>query len=75
MSEQRAALRLTAKSPNPGSDAVQAFGFFTRQVLDRGVLPEALRVLHHGRCGRCGRKLTTPESIRLGLGPVCVTRS
>jgi len=26
---------------------------------------------HNGHCGRCGRKLTTPESIKLGLGPVC----
>jgi len=26
---------------------------------------------HEGRCGRCGRKLTVPESIERGLGPVC----
>ena len=26
---------------------------------------------HAGRCGRCGRELTTPESIDIGLGPVC----
>jgi Family of unknown function (DUF6011) len=26
---------------------------------------------HEGRCGRCGRTLTTPESIEIGLGPVC----
>jgi len=24
-----------------------------------------------GKCGRCGRELTDPESIRTGLGPVC----
>jgi hypothetical protein len=24
-----------------------------------------------GRCRRCGRTLTTPESIRSGIGPVC----
>jgi len=24
-----------------------------------------------GSCGICGRKLTTPESIELGIGPVC----
>lgn len=28
--------------------------------------------LHHeGRCGRCGRRLTVPESIETGLGPEC----
>lgn len=26
---------------------------------------------HEGRCGRCGRPLTTPESIDRGLGPDC----
>jgi len=26
---------------------------------------------HDNHCGRCGRKLTTPESIKLGLGPTC----
>jgi hypothetical protein len=28
-------------------------------------------VHHEGRCGRCGRKLTVPRSIELGLGPEC----
>lgn len=36
-----------------------------------GVLPEGVEVHHEGRCGRCGRALTVPESIRLGLGPEC----
>lgn len=26
------------------------------------------------RCVRCNRKLTTPESIRLGIGPLCRTK-
>ena len=31
--------------------------------------------LHHeGRCGRCGRKLTVPESIESGFGPECAGR-
>jgi len=28
-------------------------------------------VHHSGRCGRCGRKLTVPESIKTGFGPEC----
>lgn len=35
-------------------------------------LPEGYHCQHSGKCARCGRKLTTPESITLGLGPVCV---
>lgn len=29
---------------------------------------------HEGRCRRCNRRLTTPESIRSGIGPVCERR-
>lgn len=31
-------------------------------------------IWHEGRCGRCGRKLTAPESIESGIGPECVKR-
>lgn len=27
-----------------------------------------------GKCGICGHKLTTPESIALGIGPICAGR-
>jgi len=41
-------------------------------LLARGhELPEALGVWHEGRCGRCGRLLTVPESLTIGLGPEC----
>jgi len=30
-----------------------------------------VEMMHAGRCGRCKRKLTHPESIKTGLGPVC----
>lgn len=32
-----------------------------------------VEVWHEGRCGRCGRRLTVPESIQQGFGPECVT--
>ena len=44
----------------------QAFVWFWENPED-----ERVTVLHAGICGRCGRLLTTPESIRTGLGPVC----
>jgi hypothetical protein len=30
-----------------------------------------VEVWHEGKCSRCGRRLTDPESIATGLGPVC----
>lgn len=32
---------------------------------------ENLEVWHEGRCGRCGRALTDPQSIESGYGPEC----
>lgn len=32
------------------------------------------RYLYEGRCRRCNRTLTTPESIQSGIGPVCAEK-
>lgn len=37
-------------------------------------VPALLEVHHSGRCSRCGRLLSTPESVRRGLGPYCAAR-
>lgn len=44
---------------------------FTRLVA--GMMPAELEFWHEGRCGRCGRKLTVPESIAAGIGPECAS--
>ena len=36
--------------------------------------PPNVEIWHAGRCGRCGRTLTVPESIQLGLGPECASK-
>lgn len=36
---------------------------------------EGYRLLLEGRCVRCNRKLTHPESIRTGIGPECANRT
>lgn len=33
--------------------------------------PEGYGIIHKGKCARCGRKLTTPDSIKAGVGPEC----
>jgi len=37
-------------------------------------LKEGYFLEHMGKCGRCGRDLTTPESINRGLGPICFSK-
>lgn len=46
------------------------------QIQGQTVNPLDLIELHHeGRCCRCGRKLTVPESIESGIGPECATKT
>ena len=40
-------------------------------ILGGRLRPEKVEIWHEGRCGRCNRKLTVPESIDIGLGPDC----
>jgi hypothetical protein len=58
------ASRVTLNTPS-----VRAFEWFWHMVRDG--IPTELVVRHEGRCGRCGRTLTVPESIDRGIGPEC----
>ena len=42
------------------------------KAVAKGSLPEGYKIQHEGKCCRCGRTLTTPESIERGIGPECV---
>lgn len=48
--------------------------FFNHFVKNTTKYP-TVKVYHAGKCGKCGRKLTTPESVETGLGPHCGNRS
>lgn len=63
--------RTTAKTQNPESPSVRGFHWFTRQVFEDGSQLDQVECWHAGRCGRCKRLLTDPESIKTGIGPVC----
>lgn len=52
---------------------VRAFRWAWRKLWE-GEIPTSLEILHEGKCGRCGRALTTPISIALGLGPECAMK-
>ena len=58
--------RLTHDAPS-----VKAWRWFNREVVVGDGMPHDLEVWHEGRCGRCGRALTVPESIERGIGPEC----
>jgi hypothetical protein len=36
---------------------------------------DAVQIWHEGRCSKCGRPLTDPESIASGMGPYCAGRA
>jgi hypothetical protein len=69
-----ASVKRTAKSA-VGVDAPSFKAFaWAWQRIAAGVMPDGLEVWHDGKCGRCGRKLTHPESLETGIGPVCDAR-
>jgi hypothetical protein len=35
---------------------------------------QGFKLHHEGRCGKCNRPLTTPESVERGIGPECWTQ-
>jgi hypothetical protein len=52
--------------------SVKAFDWFWRHMAANASAPDSVEVSHEGRCGRCGRPLTVPESVRSGFGPECI---
>ena len=60
-----------AKSDLPFDDKrVQGFRYVFRHLCEE-VMPPKCEVWHEGQCGKCGRPLTDPTSIAMGLGPDC----
>jgi hypothetical protein len=45
------------------------------QVVKGNELPAGYTIQHEGKCCRCGRTLTDPESIEAGIGPICRDQS
>lgn len=67
------AIKLTEKSKLlPESKPVKVFNWAVQQVWENHSLPEGYGIVHENKCCRCGRKLTTPESVENGIGPECI---
>lgn len=50
------------------------FKWFWQKVINQKKFSPDLEIWHCGICGRCGRKLTVPESVARGIGPDCATK-
>ena len=59
-----------------GGDApsVKGFTYFWDRLITCNEIGPGLEFFHAGRCGRCGRALTVPESVASGYGPECAER-
>lgn len=60
--------RISVEAPG-----ARAIGWYLGRLFQGNPTPD-VEVWHNGRCGRCARMLTVPESIRSGLGPECASR-
>jgi len=56
----------------PLSKENEAFEWIWKYCCQPERMAKNLDIYHNGNCARCGRVLTTPESILIGLGPECV---
>lgn len=64
-------LNLSAKSKYTADSPVfMAFQTVLTLAVAKKSHPKLL-FLHLGKCGKCGRPLTDPLSIEIGLGPIC----
>lgn len=64
------------KGSKAGKDSmsVQMFNYVWERLINNRPLLDVINIQHAGKCGRCGRKLTVPESIESGFGPECITK-
>ncbi|MHA1220157.1 MAG: DUF6011 domain-containing protein [Candidatus Heimdallarchaeota archaeon] len=53
------------------SQVVKVFNYAIEIIKGERQLLPGYFLEHNGHCGKCGRTLTTPESINAGIGPVC----
>lgn len=60
--------KVTAEAPS-----MVAFNWVMDSLM-KNHLPTTLEIWHEGRCGRCGKKLTVPESVERGIGPECASK-
>ncbi len=53
--------------------SVKTFMYIKTNYLENNFPNEVMKFYHFGYCCKCGRTLTTPESIKAGIGPYCAS--
>lgn len=65
-------IKCTNKSSyTPGDQMYKVAVWACKSVIAQKMIPDGYHIEHAGRCGKCGRTLTDPESIQRGIGPEC----
>lgn len=64
-------IRLTAKSRYTDETLPVKVVRWAVKAVAANKIPEGYAIQHAGKCCRCGRTLTTPESVNRGWGPEC----
>ena len=68
--------RLTRNSKvTPAAPSFKAFNWLWSMINSSNRLPEQIKIYHKGKCARCDRRLTVPESIESGFGPHCLGKA
>lgn len=75
LSEYTGLTRLTnASKMTDSATSFRVINWALKKVWAGESLPEGYEIHHEGYCGRCGRMLTTPESVAAGFGPECIQK-
>lgn len=56
------------------AQSVKVFDYVLSNLMKLS-LPNFIEIWHEGKCGKCGRTLTVPDSIINGLGPECYKKN
>lgn len=56
------------------SKPVKVIRWAMKHVFGDRQLPDGYQIRHAGKCGCCGRTLTEPLSLTIGIGPECRKR-
>jgi len=63
---------VAGRKGNAAHGAFKALAWYVYKACNAPEVAAKAQFMHEGVCGKCGRTLTTPESITRGFGPICV---
>lgn len=58
---------------DPEGKSVKGFSIIWKRYCQNMNPMDNVKILHSGKCSRCGRLLTEPESLRIGMGKYCAS--